>query len=402
MHDVIVIGAGPAGNIAALKLSNMGYRVATLDWRQNIGDKLCTGIIGLECVDRFPPDESLIYNEARAATIVSPEGKRYRIVRDDTQAFVIDRVAYVNSMAERAIEAGADYEIGPRVSNIEVSESGVVVSTTGDGGQNRWQAEMVVIASGFGSPLLGMVGLRNERQSDYMIGYQAKVEVNELEDTEVYLGEKIAPGSFGWLVPKSNSSALVGIVSQQKLNGQMESFLDTLKENGRVRSVIEKPRQWGIPLKPPPKTYGDRVLVVGDAAGQVKPTTGGGIYYAQLSGEMAAAAANEAIIAGDFGARKLKSYEKEWKVVIGKELRIGYYARMMYASLGDQHVERLLSEFMSEGVEDELINNREFSFDWHSGLILNAIRHKRLGRVIRSFGPAVAPFLTRLVRSKFS
>ncbi len=402
MHDAIVIGAGPAGNITALSLSRMGYRVAVLDWRRNIGDKLCTGIIGLECAERFPPDKSLIYSQAGAATVVSPAGKRYRIARGEPQATVIDRVGYVGSAAERAMEAGADYDLGERVTNIDINESGVAISTDAESGRKRWLADVVVIASGFGSQLLEMVGLRNGRRCEYMVGSQAEVEVNDLEDVEVYLGDKIAPGSFGWLVPKSDCRALAGIVSQQRLNGHMGNFLSDLKQSGRVRKVVEDPRQWGIPLKPLPKTYGDRVLVAGDAAGQVKPTTGGGIYYAQLSGQLAAETANEAFTAGDFSARRLKRYEREWKAKIGRELRIGYYTRMLYSALGDQQVELLLSELVSGGVGDELLNSREFSFDWHSEVILRAAKHRRLGPLIRSFSPAVVPFLARLAKGRFA
>ena len=394
MHDVIVIGAGPAGNIAAFKLSSMGYRVVVLDWRRNIGAKLCTGIIGKECVERFPPEQTQVYHKARAATVVSPAGKRYRIVREDTQAFIIDRVAYVDSLARRAMSAGATYNLGLRVTNIEVSAGKVTVMTSGDAGRQRYNAHMAIIASGFGSPLLSMVGLRNGEHGDYMVGSQGEVVVDNLQDTEVYLGEEIAPGSFGWLVPLSDSKALIGTVSRQKLNGQMDRFLSTLQKSGKVRDVIDGPKRWGIPLKPLRKTYADRVLVVGDAAGLVKPTTGGGIYYALLSGEMAADAAAEAFTAGDFSDNRLKGYQKKWQDIFGVELRTGYYARMLYEALGDRKIERLLR--LSSESQDELINHRGFSFDWHSGVIHKAISHRYLGRLIRSFGPVVTPFLSEL------
>ena len=397
MHDVIVVGAGPAGNITALRLSDMGYRVAVLDRRQDIGDKLCTGIVGTECVKRFPPDEAHIYCKASAATVVSPSGKRYRIAGNETQAFIVDRVAYVESMARRAMEAGADYQLGHRVSDIQVSASGVTVATTGDGGRRRHRAEVVVIASGFGSPLLKMVGLRNGRGRDDMMGAQAEVSVSGLEDTEVYLGEHIAPGSFGWLVPLSHPRALVGLVSRRRLNGHMGEFLAGLRRDGKVGDIIKEPRRWGIPLRPLPRTYGDRVLVVGDAAGLVKPTTGGGIYYALRSGELAAEAVNEALIAGDLSGQQLKRYQRGWKALFGRELSIGYYARTLYEALEDRQIERLLSTFRSRGVQEDLINSREFSFDWHSRVILKAVRHRYLGAVIKSFGPIVGSFLSRLV-----
>ena len=400
MYDVIVVGAGPAGNMAALKLSGMGHKVAVVDWRQNIGDKLCTGIVGAECVRRFPPDEAHIYHRGRSAAVVSPAGKKYRIAREAPQAYIIDRVAYVGSLAQRAMEAGVEYVLGPRVTNIEFSDDEVTVLTRSGAGQGRYRAEMVIIASGFGSPLLNMVGLRKGGPSDHMVGIQAEVAVDELEETEVYLGQEVAPGSFGWLAPLSGSRALMGMVSRRQLKGHMGTFFSTLKMQGKVKKIIQEPRRWGIPVKPLPKTYGDRVLAVGDAAGLVKPTTGGGIYYALLSGEIAADSAGEALATGDFSAHRLKSYQKRWKALFGRELTTGYYARMLYEALGDRQIERLLS--LCYQVQEELITSREFSFDWHSKVILKAIGHKELGSVIRSFGPVVTPFISRLVGARFS
>ena len=399
MHDVIVIGAGPAGNIAALRLSTQGYRVQVLDWRRNIGDKLCTGIIGVECAERFPPEDEHVISEAKSATLVSPVGTRHRIVREKTQALIINRVAYVHALARRAKEAGAAYALGPKVANIEISNEGVSVLTTGPEGRSRHRANMVIIASGFGTPLLEMVGLQNGRHRDFMVGSQAQVEVDGLEDTEVYLGREIAPGSFGWLVPISDSSALIGIVARGGLNGHMGRFVSSLQKSGKVRDVIKEPSRWGLPLRPLSKTFGDRVLVVGDAAGLVKPTTGGGIYYALLSGEIAAATAGEALADDDFSARRLKGYETEWRAVFGRDLRIGYGARLLYEAMGDRQLERLLSAFASQEVQGDLIDSREFSFDWHGGVILRALRHRDLGPLIESFGPIAARILSWVPRA---
>ena len=306
----------------------------------------------------------------------------------------------MESIARNAMDAGSDYELGSRVTNIEHSKRGISVSTSGDAGQRRFEAQIAIIASGFGSPLLRMVGLKDRGNRDFMVGAQAEVDVNGLEDTEVYLGERIAPGSFGWLVPLSGSRALIGIMASRGLNGQMGRFISDLHSDGRVREVIKEPRQWGIPLKPLPRTYCDRILVVGDAAGLAKPTTGGGIYYGLLSGELAANAAHEAFIAGDFTATQLRRYQKRWRGVFGRELRVGYYTRSLYEAMDDDQVERLVS--LSCGVQDELVNSQDFSFDWHSKVLLKAVRHGELLPLIRSFGPLVSSTLARLVRAMIS
>ena len=393
MLDAIVLGAGPAGNIAALRLSEMGYSVAVLDWREKLGDKLCTGIVGRECVERYRPQESDIYSQAQLATVVAPSGRSHKIAKAEPQAYIIDRVAFVESLASRASEAGAFYKLGERAVHIERTNTSVSVRTASSKGTRRYQASLVVIASGFASPLLSMVGLGGRGPTEHMVGCQAEVVADHLENTEVYLGDSVSPGSFGWLVPLSGSRAFLGLVSRHKLNGHMGQFVSALQQSGKVRSVIKEPKRWGIPIKPLPRTYGDRILVAGDAAGFVKPTSGGGIYYALRSGEIAAEAARQAFLAGDLSARGLKSYESAWKALFGRELRVGYYARRLYEILRDDQIERLLDGFVSTRTQQELMSSRDFSFDWHSGLILKAIGHQELGRLIRSFGPAAAPFL---------
>ena len=401
MPDVIVAGGGPAGNIAAWRLSELGYQVSVLDWREHLGDKLCTGIVGRECVERFPPDEADVYWEAQSARVIAPSGKGHTVATDQPQAYVIDRVAYVASLARRASSAGASYMLGENVVDIERSDSHVTVHTTSGSGPRRYEARVLIIATGFASPLLQMMGLTNGTNADYMLASQSEVVADHLTEVEVYLGNTIAPGSFGWLVPLSGSRALAGLVSRQRLNGRMPRFLSALEQMGKVRSVVSEPKRWGIPIKPLRKTFGDRVVVAGDAAGLAKPTTGGGIYYALVSGEIAANAVHRSFAAGDCSARQMSSYEREWKAVFGRELQIGYYARRLYEALRDDQIERLANEFVSAHTRHGFMSSVEFSFDWHSGPILKAIGHRGLGRVIRSFRPAVTPFLSRLSRSPY-
>lgn len=396
MYDVLIAGAGPAGNMAALRLSEMGHRVAVVDWRTNVGDKLCTGIIGKECAEKYPPSPSDVRHHARAADVVSPLGTRYTVARSDVQAYVVDRVSYVKSFADQAIRAGAKYILGPRISAIDISDDCVSVTANDGSESERLKAEVLVLASGFGSPLLNMAGIKNGRRDDFMIGCQTVVRTRDLDHTEVYLGDHVAKGSFGWLVPLSESRGLVGAVSRENPAGNMGGFIDSLKRDGRVDAVESEPANWGIPLRPIRRTYANRVVVAGDAAGLVKPLTGGGIYYSLTSGELAAEAIDAALKIGDFSARQLKGYEQSWKSVFGKELRIGYYGRVIFESLSAAHIERLLSEFLSEDILDDLVNSDDFSFDWHGKMILKALKYQNLTTLLRSFGPLVTSVLPRL------
>ena len=396
LYDAIVAGAGPAGNIAALRLAQAGHRVLVVDWRQNLGDKLCTGIIGRECVERFPPDESHIYASARSATVVSPSGKAHRVENGKPQAYIVDRVAYVTSFASKAQEQGAEYRLGERVVEIDPADAGVTVTTSSESGETTYNAKTIVVSSGFASPLVRMVGLADEAGGDHMIGAQAEVTAEGIDDTQVFLGDGVAPGSFGWLVPLSDSRALAGVVSRQKLNGHMDHFVSGLREQGKVGSVTKEPARWGIPIRPIAKTYDNRVLVAGDAAGFVKPTTGGGIYYALLSGEVAAQTIEGAVRSNDFSGQRMSAYESSWKALFGSEIRTGYYARRLYEVLGDDQIERLLDRFLAPAVQEEFLSSPDFSFDWHSATILKAVAHKELGKLFKSFGPVVLPFLSRV------
>ena len=396
MYDAVVVGAGPCGNMAALELAKRGIGVAVLDWRTKIGDKLCTGIIGRECAELVPPAIEHVHGEARSATVVSPMGRRYRIERSTTQAYIVDRVAYVNSVAEEAQRAGAEFMLGARATDIRIGDSHAEIATqTGD----VYQCRIVILASGFGTPLLRMVGLKDNAESEYLVGCQVEADAEDLSETEVHLGGDTAHNSFSWLVPLSESRALVGMAPRRRINGQMEDFVDRLQSEGRIGETAGKAQTWGIPIRPLSPSYADRTLVAGDAAGLVKPTTGGGIYYAFLSGRIAAEAAISSIGRGRFTANDLRVYEREWKGVFGGELRVGYYARMLYETLSDVQIERLMYEFLSDGEIDDYIGE-DVAFDWHGRVILNGLRHANIRRVLATLGPSAAPFVARLLHAR--
>ncbi len=402
MYDALIVGAGPAGNIAALELAKRGFHVAVLDYRERIGDKLCTGVIGVECADRFPIPPEFIHRVANAATIHSPHGSMFRVARPDTQALIVDRVSYVNSIATAASHSGAEYWLGWRVSDVSRSTTDARVTAHRDGTSTTLRGRMLLVASGFGSSLTESVCPTNGAGRERLVGAQVEVAIRDVAETEIYVGDDIAPGSFGWLVPTGESRGLVGIMARQKWAGCLEKLLDRLKREGKAQMVESGPRRWGIPIRPLSRTYAERVLVLGDAAGFAKPTTGGGIYYAMLSGAIGAEKAADALESDTFTADALRSYEDRWKDEFGSELRIGYYARMLFESMTDARLERLMKVFLSEDMQRELIRSPVFSFDRHSGIILRTIGHRQLAGLIRSAGPSVFPLLARLARSTVS
>ena len=399
MFDAAVIGAGPAGNLAALRLADMGYEVCVLDYRTEIGDKLCTGIVGQEFVRRYEPSAEQVFRPVRSTTIVAPSGKAHRIETSKPQAYVMDRVAFVASLARRASEAGARYLLGERVVGLDKRNGGVVLHSSTRQGPREYRARAVVAADGFSSSLVRMSGLPTGRPCGYMIGRQAEVETAGVDEIEVHLGGASEPGSFAWVVPTTGRHALVGQLSRQHASRQLVRLLDSLKRQGRVTDVVRQPRGWGVPVRPLEQAYGDRMLVVGDAAGYVKPATGGGIYYGMLTAEAASSVLGEAMRADDLSASRLHAYQTRIDSLLGDEMRMGYLARRLSESLSDRQVDWLLERLLSTSMKGHVVSAAELSFDWHSRVLGRVVGAQPVREVIGSLGPRVIPFLSRLTRN---
>ena len=389
MEDVIVVGAGPAGNNAALSLASQGYGVTVIDSRENIGDKLCTGLVGEECFRRYPIDPALVYHEISSAWVVAPSSESLRFETLHSVARVVDRVGYVSSFADRAKRAGAQYLLSQRVVRVEQLNDRVSVVTS----NGTLEARALVLAAGFGSQLNRQLGLGEA--SDYVVGTQALVETGDLDEVEVYLGRDVAPGFFAWLVPTQPGYALAGLLVRKNALERFDQFVSARKADGRVKELVSKATCWGIPLRPLRKTYTDRVLVVGDAAGQVKPTTGGGIFYSLLASEIASGALDQALRDNNLSASRLGAYQKEWKNLLSNELEVGYSARRAFEFLGDGQISSLVHQADTNGFVTELAKSPDVSFDWHSSMIGKIMEHPTLGGVLR----LVNPLLARLAKA---
>ncbi len=379
-----MVGAGPAGNNAAISLASQGYGVTVIDSRENIGDKLCTGLVGEECFRRYPIDPALVYREINSARVVGPSSEGLRFETPHSVARVVDRVGYVAAFAERAKEAGAQYLLGRRVVRIDQRKDRVSV-VTGDG---ALEARALVLAAGFGTQLNRQLGLGEA--SDYVVGIQALVETDGLDEVEVYLGRDVAPGFFAWLVPTQPGYALAGLLVRKNAQDWFARFVSARKTDGTVKELVSKVTCWGIPLRPLGKTFTDRVLVVGDAAGQVKPTTGGGIFYSLLASEIASGTLDQALRGDKLSANRLREYQKDWKSLLSKELEVGYSARRAFEFLGDNQINFLIHQASKNGFVAELANSPDVSFDWHSSMIGKIMGHPTLGGVLKLVNPLLA------------
>jgi digeranylgeranylglycerophospholipid reductase len=393
LYDVIVVGGGPAGSYVADELATRGHRVVVLEQHKKVGKAACcSGIVGKDCLDAFPISRQVILREARAARFFAPSGRRLRVEKETTQAYIVDRLAFDAEIAGRAQTHGAEYCLDSPVTGISTTPDSARVQVKRNGRAVSVEGKTVVIASGFGSRLPQMLGFG--RSGDFVMGAQAEVETRGTDEVEVYFGSHTAPGFFAWLVPTSENRALAGLLSRHHTGPYLRAFLRRLAEQGKIASPHATVSYGGIPLKPAPRTFSDRSIVVGDAAGQVKPTTGGGIYYGLLCARTAADTLHEAISNGDFSARALSAYEKKWKGLLSGELRTGRRARWLFERLNDRQIEHFFELAESRDIPGLLLDSADFSFDWHGKLITKGARYLGAGGVLSllwSFVWTVAP-----------
>lgn len=378
----MVVGAGPAGSYLAYRLAKLGYKVIVFERRPKVGDAVCcTGIVGKECFDRFAVANEAILTQASSAKFFSPSGKLLSLRKETVLAYVVDRAAFDRALARRAQEEGADYLLSARVDDIALADQCVRAEVEYGGRMTNFDGKVAIMSNGFGVALPKKLGLGEI--GDFVLGAQAEVGAKGVDEVEVYLGQSIAPGFFAWLVPTSSGKALVGLLTRRSPGSYLKNLLSRLFVEGKIASPEAGFTYGRIPLTPLPKTYGERLVVVGDAAGHVKPTTGGGIYYGLLCADMAADTIHEALCAGDLSAKRLARYEQRWKRMLARELQIGYLARRIYEKLSDSQIEHIFDVVHSNNIHEELLQSPDFSFDWHGDSILRVIRHKILGRLLR-------------------
>jgi len=375
LYDAIIVGGGPCGSLTAKRLAENGFSVVVIEKKESPDIPVCcTGIVGRECVELFNIDEDVIYRWANSATLQSPLGKAVRVFREKPQAAILDRAAFNKMMAERAQGSNAIYWYDSTVESIGVETDRVKVGVIRQNEPIEVEARVIVIANGFGSKLAGDLGLGSI--GDFVMGAQAEVQVENLEEVEVYFGKEVAPAFFAWLVPTAPGRALAGLLSRRSPGIHLRKLIASLAADKKIVSDNVTLSYSGVPLKPLPKSCMDRVLVVGTAAGQVKPTTGGGIYFGLLGADIAVDTLKKALIDDDLSSATLASYERGWREKLGRELRTGYWMRKFYEMLTDKQVDGMFNLVQTSGILEELLEAEDLSFDWHGNVVSRVLNQR--------------------------
>jgi len=370
--DIAVVGAGPCGSFSALAAAKGGANVSVIEEHVEVGIPVhCAGhvsIHGLKTLGLEIPHD-LVENEIRIARFHSPSGKILRIEQVEPVSYVINRTLFDYYLAELATRAGVSYFKGVRAESLWIHSNRVGgVSARGEG-QLQLEAKVVVDAEGAHTDLLRKAHLpvpRKEAMVTGAQGYSAMVSDVESGSVEVYLGNRYAPGFFAWIIPRQDGSAKIGLAANR---GNPKTLLEHFVTKHPIvsRKIIEPLTDISfhpIPLDGPPSmTYSDGLLVVGDAASQVKPTTGGGIVFGLTCSRIAGNVAAEGVAEEDCTSRFLSKYQKSWSELLGREFAIGRLTRRMLSRLSDNAIDRIFSIGESFHVEDSLGYVSEIDFE---------------------------------------
>jgi flavin-dependent dehydrogenase len=212
---------------------------------------------------------------------------------------------------------------------------------------------------------------------------QAELPADRLGDVEVHFGERVAPRGFAWAVPvqRERPYVRVGVMCARHADRHFERMLDDIAPRWGVdRTVKCQPRQKILPLGPIERTFADRVVVLGDAAGIVKPTTGGGIYYSLLSASLASETLAGALGRDDTSAAALSDYQTQWRKRLGSELRWQLVLRRIAQRLTDEDIDGLFALARTDGLMP--LVRRTAAFNHHRDFIVALLKHPPARRVL--------------------
>jgi len=372
-YDVIVVGAGPAGATAAYSAACHGAKVLLLEEHTQIGRPIqCTGLLSLRGWKLARVSDSLIVRAISGVRVHSPNGSVYELGGDRVRAYVIDRDRFDQSLVERAARSGVAVRVGTRAVELGPYEHGArtLLMRTPAGAREKLYASVIIGADGPHSILARQAGLPRPQKT--LLGLQAVIATPHLgpnppgplpgagrgnspprvgeglgersrarEDfVEVFFGRRWAANFFAWSVPAAAGTARVGVATD--LISEAQACFERLRREYHRSGKILVYQSGMIPIGPARRTVADGFLIVGDAAGQAKPTSGGGIYTGMLCGKIAGEVAARCALAAKARARFLREYEIRWRAQLERELALGLRAYHVLSQLSDDEIAHAL------------------------------------------------------------
>ena len=391
-YDVVVVGAGPVGSTISYYLAQNGLDVAIVEKKKQIGYPLqCAGILSRHIFETNELPDEVIVNSVRGA-FLHTKNHILNVEKQEEVAYIIDRIAYDQFLLNRAIENGVKL-INQKVIDVD-TEKGIAFFSNDE----RITSRIIVACDGYNSSISSIIGndQRNFPASQMLVSIDEEVmsqfrksdkPIGDYVDT--YLFEDILPG-FLWIIPLVNDQYRIGLFSHQSHKEQGKFLMDFLNENFDYE-IVEKYKGF-IPIYDGEnKLVENRVLLIGDAASQVKPTSGGGLLIAFDCCKIASRYITEAIKKGDVGI--LQGYQVEFTKKYSKEFSYQFKVQntlnllndkdldYLFQKLGENDCERIISEYGDMDNQSVLV--KEFI---KRGLIFKIVPTFLFKKVVNIFG----------------
>jgi geranylgeranyl reductase family protein len=379
MYDAVVAGGSISGLLAAREIAKKGHSVLVLEEGFEVGSpEHCGGLVSKNALKELgiEPSQKTFDSEIECAKIFSPEGKEITINSKKQQIIVINRRELDKQAARQAKDSGA--EISVKTSFQEKINNGVKTSN-GD------------IECKFFVDCRGVSRLVSKDRDGILLTAQYEVYADWIKkgQVEVYFDQEKYPEFFAWVIPSGEGVGKIG-VSGKGINTayRIDEFLKSKGDFSTIRKIFAP-----IWIKGPIKNFiENNTVIVGDAAGQAKPTTAGGIFSCGIAGIMAGKAISEALETGN--SSSLMNYEKQWKEKFGKEFEKQNLARKILVRLDNDTINKLFNSITPEIEED--ISNKE-DFDFHTSSILRLLGMKGSFNAMQAL---VGGEIKKLVQSK--
>lgn len=392
--DVIIVGAGPAGGLAAERIARKGYEVALIEEHREIGEPIqCGGLVTPRVFDYVKCKETIL-GEIHGAEIFSPKGRRLRIDGHETEAVVVHRAMFDRAIVTEAVRAGAHTFLGTQAQGAAYRDGGVEVVVDRDGQVRRLRGKILIGCDGVRSNVAKW--FRILRPKTILPGFEVELAGVRGDPgfVKLFLGHDVAPGFFGWIIP-SGDTARVGLCVGE---GNAYGYLERMLKRPEVAQYTKGAQPvlyivGGIPLGFPRRTYADRVMVVGDAACQAKATSGGGIFTSLHCASLAAETAVEALEHEDFSARMMHRYHRAWTKSIGKELRKDLAIHESFRRLTDAQFEELFEIFDDPEILKLIEDTADVDFPSKIGWTLI----RRDPRILKYVGKALRTMISKSV-----
>lgn len=354
MYDAVVVGAGPAGLTFARFLAAKGYKVAVLEKNEQLAMKPCgEGISArvLETADVRQSDISrFVTRKIRGALVVAPNGKGVEISQALGMGYIIDKRNFLKVLGEYAAEAGAEIYVKEQVRDARVTGGAVRIRAR----TLETDARLLVGADGYMSFVARKFGLETpgERRIIPTVQYvMTHVTTPDPDLAYFYLGNEVAPKGYVWVFPKDGTLANVGIGAQGvSPKAYLDKFVKSHPEFFGKSRIIEfrgAAVTIGGMLN---RVVADHVMLIGEAAGQVIPVTGGGIHASVAGGRIAAEAAAKALERGDLSEKSLQEYRKRYDEHWGRRIRDSLKVLHVIERLSDDELNQLAELLTPEDV----------------------------------------------------